>query len=95
MRLEDAFAEAIAPNEEGELPDKRTAYMLLLRAAENRGINVPAGAFSVAKMIDGIVSQQERFELAIVVDEVIISFLKKHMTWGEMVGIGARQYRLV
>ncbi|GBG26888.1 Hypothetical Protein FCC1311_031102 [Hondaea fermentalgiana] len=94
-RLDEAYGEAIALNADGESPDKRTAYMLLLRAAENRGINVPAGAFSVAKMIDGIVSQQERYDLPLVVDDEIEHFLRKHMTWGELVGIGARQFHIL
>jgi len=94
-RLDEAFGEAITANEAGEFPDKRTAYMLFLRAAEKRGVNVPKGAFSVAKMIDGIVSQQERYDLPTVVDDEIEAFLRKHMTWGELADIGARQIRII
>ena len=42
----------------GVAPDQRVAYMLLLRAAESRGVVLPKGSFAVAKMLDGILSQQ-------------------------------------
>mmetsp|Transcript_7168 Transcript_7168/g.11403 ORF Transcript_7168/g.11403 Transcript_7168/m.11403 type:complete len:899 (-) Transcript_7168:840-3536(-) len=90
--LNEAFEEAIAPNSEGIPPDQKTAYMLFLRASERHGIGMPNGAFSVAKMIDGIVSQQQRYELPKVVDEAIETFLRAHMTWGELADIGARKF---
>jgi len=94
-RLSIAFAEAIEPNAEGESPDKRTAYMFFLRAAENHGVNMPKGAFSVAKMIDGIVSQQDRYGLPPVVDDAIEAFLKSTLTWGELADIGARKIKIL
>jgi len=91
-KLNDAFAEAIEPMADGEVPDQRTAYMLFLRAAEKNGVEMPKGAFSVAKMIDGIVSQQQRYELPVIVDDTIEIFLKASMTWGEFADIGARKF---
>ena len=32
--------------------------MLFLRAAETQGVALPSGAFAVAKMLDGMLSQQ-------------------------------------
>ena len=74
--------------ENGMLPDKKTAYMLLLRNCERDGVNLPRGirngtepdtaltrrclgAFPVAKMIDGIISQQDSFRMQNVVDDAI------------------------
>jgi hypothetical protein len=94
-RLSAAFAEAIAPNAAGEHPDKRTAYMLFLREAEKLGVDMPKGAFSVAKMIDGIVSQQERYNLPTVVDAAIEAFLKSTLTWTELADLGARQLKII
>lgn len=48
----------MAPLEDGSLPDKKTAYMLFLRAAEARGMDLPGAAFAVAKMLDGMLVQQ-------------------------------------
>lgn len=77
--LSEAFDAAVAPNADGALPDKKTAYMLFLRNAEQRGVLLPQGAFALAKMLDGIMSQQESYGLQPVVDvrtkEVIVSSL--------------------
>jgi hypothetical protein len=40
-----AFDEAVAPGADGSLPDNKTAYMLFLRNAEQRGCRLPQGAF--------------------------------------------------
>ena len=89
-RLEDAFDEAIEPLSDGTLPDQRKAYMLFLRAAEKRNVELPKGAFSVAKMIDGIKVQQDTFDLPPVLDDNIEAFLRRNMTWGEMASIFTR-----
>ena len=74
-----AFDDAVASNADGTFPDKKTAYMLFLRNAEQRGVLLPQGAFALAKMLDGIISQQESYGLQPVVDvrtkEVIVSSL--------------------
>ena len=75
-----AFDEAVAPNTDGTPPpDKKTAYMLFLRNAEQRGVLLPQDAFALAKMLDGIISQQESYGLQPVVDvrtkEVIVGSL--------------------
>ena len=77
-------SEAIAPFEDGTLPDQRQAYMLFLRACERNGVDLPQGAFSVAKMIDGMLSQKDQFGLFDVAEESIGKFLKKQMSWWEL-----------
>ena len=57
--------------------------MLLLRNAEALHVALPKGAFAVAKMIDGIISQQASYGLPQVLDESITKFLKSNMTWAE------------
>eukprot|EP00658_Telonema_sp_P-2_P069958 TRINITY_DN5953_c0_g1_i1.p1 TRINITY_DN5953_c0_g1~~TRINITY_DN5953_c0_g1_i1.p1 ORF type:complete len:467 (+),score=102.24 TRINITY_DN5953_c0_g1_i1:1277-2677(+) len=87
-RISAAFEQAISPDPEtGELPDKKTAYMLLLRDAEAKQVALPKGAFAVAKMIDGIISQQASYGLPQVLDEAITSFLKSNMTWAETLSL--------
>ena len=54
----EAFDAAVEPFEDGSTPDRKTAYMLFLRNAEDAGVRLPQGAFAVAKMVDGIISQQ-------------------------------------
>jgi len=86
-RLRTAFCEAVAPNANGELPDQRTAYMLFLRAAEAHKVGLPSGAFAVAKMIDGMLSQQENYALEPVVEQELEAFLKRNISWFETASI--------
>lgn len=83
-KIEQSFTEAIAPFEDGTIPDQRQAYMLFLRACEKNQVVLPQGAFSVAKMIDGMISQKLQFHLLDVAEESIEKFLKKHMSWWEL-----------
>ena len=84
LRLWEAYAESIEPLRDGTLPNQRAAYMLLLRAAEKRGILLPNGSFSVAKMVDGIISQQKAYDLENVLDDGIEAFLRNRMSWQEL-----------
>jgi len=81
--IEQSYNEAIAPFEDGMVPDQRQAYMLFLRACEKNGVILPKGAFSVAKMIDGMLSQKQQFRLHDVAQEKIEAFLRKNMSWWE------------
>lgn len=88
--LEEAFIEAIQPFEDGTLPDQKQAYMLFLRACEKRNVSLPKGAFSVAKMIDGMLSQMQAYKLENVVEEQMEQYLKKHISWTELGSIAAQ-----
>jgi len=92
-RLENAYEEAIQPMENGELPSQRTAYIMFLRAAEKQQISLPRGAFPVAKLIDGIISQQEDLDLELVFDPKIESFLRRNITWFEYASVGWKSFR--
>lgn len=92
-RLENAYEEAIQPMENGELPSQRTAYIMFLRAAEKQHISLPRGAFPVAKLIDGIISQQEDLDLELVFDLKIESFLRRNITWFEYASVGWKSLR--
>lgn len=81
--IELSYSEAISPFEDGTVPDQRQAYMLFLRACERNGVSLPKGAFAVAKMIDGIISQRQQFRLRDVAEESMEAFLRKHMSWWE------------
>ena len=75
-KLNTSYVEAIQPFEDGTFPDQRQAYMLFLRACERNQIVLPKGAFAVAKMIDGMLSQKQQFNLHDVA-EVWVDFLKE------------------
>ena len=90
-RIAAAFDDAVAPDSSGVAPDKKTAFLLFLRNSEAQGVALPKGFFSVAKMIDGIDSQQEGYGIEPVFDITIENFLKSSMTLGEYVALG-RQY---
>lgn len=85
--IDDAFTEAVAAFDDGTRPDHKTAYMLFLRAAESRGVEMPKASFAIAKMIDGILVQQKEYDLPPVVDETIEKFLLANMSWVEMARI--------
>jgi len=87
-RISNAFDEAVGLMESGKLPDKKTAYMLLLRNCERDGVTLPRGAFPVAKMIDGILSQQDSFRMSNVVDDAIEDYLVDRLTFQEVRLIG-------
>eukprot|EP00924_Labyrinthula_sp_SR-Ha-C_P002829 augustus_masked-scaffold_13-processed-gene-8.22-mRNA-1 protein AED:0.02 eAED:0.08 QI:0/-1/0/1/-1/1/1/0/834 len=89
-QLSKAYAESILPNEEGVVPETKIIYIKFLRNAEKIGVRLPRGAFSMAKMLDGIISQFEQYKLFDVVDDSITKFLKANMTWGELTQIGYR-----
>jgi len=89
-RIERAFDDAVKPFEDGTVPDKKTAWILFLRNAEREGVSLPKGAFAIAKMMDGIISQQELYALPAVLDETVENFLTSNMTWLEMAGVGSR-----
>lgn len=86
-RLDEAFAEAIKPDSSGQVPEPKVIYILFLRAAEKRGVDMPKGAFAVAKMIDCILSQQDQYLLFDVVNTNVAAFLRQNMTWGETADI--------
>jgi hypothetical protein len=71
----------------GTLPDKKTAYMLFLRAAERSGVELPRAAFAVAKMLDGMMVQQVEYSLPPVVDQSVEDFLWRNMSWVDTVRI--------
>jgi hypothetical protein len=83
-RIENAFDEAVAPDADGQHPDKKTAYMLFLRNAERNGVVLPRGAFALAKMIDGILSQQETYGLEPVVDKYAEGYLKSTLGFSDV-----------
>jgi len=89
-RIEKAFDDAIHPFDDGTVPDKKTAWIFFLRNAEREGVNLPKGAFAIAKMMDGIVSQQASFDLPAVLDDTVEEFLKETLTWSETAGIITR-----
>jgi predicted unusual protein kinase regulating ubiquinone biosynthesis (AarF/ABC1/UbiB family) len=89
-RIEKAFEAAIQPFEDGSVPDKKTAWIFFLRNSEREGVNLPKGAFAIAKMMDGIVSQQASFDLPAVLDDTVEQFLKETLTWSETAGIVLR-----
>jgi hypothetical protein len=93
-RLSDAFDESISPFEDGSLPDQRQAYMLFLRAAEKREVQLPNAAFAVAKMIDGMLSQATSYDLPPVVDESVEGHLSSEVTYGELASIAAAFVRM-
>ena len=86
-RILEAFRGAVSPFEDGTLPDKKQAFFRFLRNSEHLGVSLPKGAFAVAKMIDGILSQEISFDLPSVVDDSIEDFLRAGMTWGETLSI--------
>ena len=86
-RLDAAFEEAIQPDASGQVPEPKVIYILFLRAAEKRGVDMPKGAFAVAKMIDCILSQQDQYLLFDVVNTNVAAFLRQNMTWGETADI--------
>uniref|UniRef100_A0A7S2SQR0 Uncharacterized protein n=1 Tax=Rhizochromulina marina TaxID=1034831 RepID=A0A7S2SQR0_9STRA len=88
QRISDAFDDAIKPFSDGTHPDKKTAFILFLRNAEEKGVSLPKSFFAIAKMIDGIVSQQESYGIEPVFDNTIETFLKRSMTWGETIVLG-------
>ena len=88
QRLEDAFAEAVAPFPDGSVPRDKLAYMLFLRAAERRRVLMPKGSFAVAKLLDGVTSQQKSFGLPPVMSESVEAFLRKNITYIEWVKLG-------
>ena len=45
---------------------------------------LPKGAFALAKMIDGIISQQESYDLEEVMEGTVEGYLERGMSWGEM-----------
>lgn len=81
--LEKSYEEAIAPFQDGTIPDHRQAYLLFLRASEKHGVELPKGVFAVAKMIEAMESQREEFRLRDVAEESMEAFLRKHMSWWE------------
>ena len=87
-KIQEAFNLAVAPFEDGTIPDKKQAFFRFLRNSEQLGVMLPKGAFAVAKMIDGILSQELSFNLPSVVDDSIEDFLRRGMTWGETFSIG-------
>jgi hypothetical protein len=89
-RIEKAFDEATAPFEDGSVPDKKTAWIIFLRNAEREGVNLPKGAFAIAKMMDGIVSQADSYDLPAVLDETVEYFLRSKSSWAEMTSIITR-----
>jgi len=91
-KLNEAFEEAIKPNKEGQIPEPKICYILFLRAAEKRGVEMPKGAFAVAKMIDCILSQQDQYLLYPVVDGCIETFLRQNMTWRETADILKKKF---
>jgi len=82
-RLELAFSDAIKPFDDGTVPDQRQAYFLFLRACERHGVNLPKGAFAVAKMLDSMTSQTVQLGLPNVIEDAIEGFLRRHLTWTE------------
>jgi hypothetical protein len=82
-RINDAFNKAVQPNADGTLPDTRTAWIFFLKNSEASGVSMPKGAFALAKMMDGIVSQQRSYSLENVLDKTIENFLLHDMTWKE------------
>jgi hypothetical protein len=86
--LGEAFDEAIEPLSDGSLPDQRVAYMLLLRAAERRSIVLPDGSFAIAKMLDGILSQQANYNLDPIIDAATRTYLLKELTFADVCRIG-------
>ena len=70
--------------DEGEFPDKKRAYMIFLKKTEDNGIIIPQSAFAVAKMIDGILSQQQSFSLEPVFEQCMEDYLMKNMRWSEL-----------
>lgn len=86
-RILKAFRGAVSPFEDGTLPDKKQAFFRFLRNSEHLGVCLPKGAFAVAKMLDGILSQEISFALPSVVDDSIEKFLRRGMTWGETLSI--------
>jgi len=89
-RIEKAFDEATAPFEDGTVPDKKTAWILFLRNSEREGVSLPKGAFAIAKMMDGIVSQADSYGLPAVLDETVEQFLVSSSSWMEMTSIVGR-----
>lgn len=88
-KLEEAFEESIQPNAEGIIPERKTVYILLLRNSEKRGVVLPKGAFSVAKMVDCVTSQMDQYELYNVSDDAITQFLLRNLTFKEIARITA------
>ena len=86
--LGEAMDEAIEPLSDGSLPDQRVAYMLLLRAAEKRAIVLPDGSFAIAKMLDGILSQQASYDLENIVDAATKDYLLKQLGLSDVCRIG-------
>ena len=86
-KILEAFRGAVSPFEDGTLPDKKQAFFRFLRNSEHLGVCLPKGAFAVAKMLDGILSQEISFALPSVVDDSIENFLRAGMTWGETLSI--------
>ena len=86
-KILEAFRGAVSPFEDGTLPDKKQAFFRFLRNSEFLGVCLPKGAFAVAKMLDGILSQEISFALPSVVDDSIENFLRAGMTWGETLSI--------
>jgi len=89
-RIERAFDDAVKPFDDGTVPDKKTAWILFLRNAEREGVSLPKGAFAIAKMMDGIVSQQDSYGLPAVLDDAVEHFLTSRMTWAELAGVATR-----
>ena len=72
----------------GVRPGKKTAWILFLRNASREGVVLPKGAFAVAKMLDGIISQQESFGLEEVFDTIVEDFLRSGASVREFSSIG-------
>jgi hypothetical protein len=82
-RINEAFDKAVEPSEDGTYPDTKTAWMYFLKNAEAIGVSMPKGAFALAKMLDGILSQQRSYSLENVLDKTIEQFLLQDITWKE------------
>lgn len=92
-QLAKSYSEAIQPYADGTYPDQREAFMLFLRAAENNKVVLPKGSFALAKMIDGMISQQEWYNLVPVAEDSIEGFLRKSITWSETATIAEQSAR--
>ena len=89
-RILRAFDGAIAPDKDGVRPDKKTAWILFLRNASRESVVLPKGSFAVAKMLDGVISQQESYDLEEVFDDIVEDYLRSGATVREFASVGWR-----
>lgn len=93
-RLEQSFNEAVAADSEGNMPDLKMRYMLFLRNCENNGVVLPQGAFALAKLLDGILSQQNSYGIPSVADVCIERHLRSSIGLADVYDLSMSQLGL-